>query len=182
MAAVYQDSAMAMIDPSCVVHEPPQPKDYYELQRGVDNRAEQATLKAADVTATEYGQLSDRVIAILTGATPPGGASPAEKAAVNAKGPELKSLLGIREAQEQRISKPAPAPAPTPAAAPAPAVPAGASAVNTCMVQNIEKHQAEIVALGERGQAAQQAGNTALMMAIADTVNRIQMAGCMGKK
>jgi hypothetical protein len=184
--AVYQDSAMAMIDPSCTVHEPQQPQGYYEMQRAVDSRAEQAALKTMDLSATEYGQVSDRVIAILTGAVPPGGASPAEKAAVTAKGAELKSLLGLREAQEERISKSAPAPAPaavtTPAAAPAAAVPAGAAAANDCMVHNVQKHEAEIKALGDRGEAARNAGNTPLMMAIADSVNQIMMSGCTGKR
>jgi hypothetical protein len=183
-AAVYQDSALAMIDPSCSVHEPQQPQGYYDMQREVDSRAEQAALKTMDLSATEYGQVSDRVIAILTGAPPPGGASPAEKAAVTAKGAELKSLLGLREAQEGRVSKsaPTPAPPPTPAVDTAPAVPAGASAANECMVQNAQKHEAEIKALGDRGEAASNAGNTPLMMAIADSVNKIMMSGCTGQR
>ena len=32
-----QDSAMAMMDPSCVVKQPEQPKDYYEAQRESDS-------------------------------------------------------------------------------------------------------------------------------------------------
>ncbi len=112
-------------------------------------------------------------------------ASPSEKSAVSAKDPELKSLLGIRSAQEERVGKQAktaavrdtvtPTPAPTPTA---PAVPSGAPAMNECMMKNVEAHQAEIEALGNRGNAAQKAGNTALMMAISDTIQRIQFAGC----
>jgi hypothetical protein len=176
----YSDSSMAMIDASCTVKQPQEPKDYYDLQRGIDNRAEQATLKASGFTGKEFGQVSDRTIAILAQNPPPTDVSASEKAAVKAKDPELKSLLGIREAQEERVSKQAPAPAPTvvadtakPAAAPTPGV-----AVNECMVKNVEAHQTEIQALGDRGSAAQQAGNTALMMAIADSIQQIQFKGC----
>ncbi len=181
---VYQDSMLTMIDPSCTVKEPERPNDFYDMQRAVDNRAEQATLKAGDFTATEYGQVSDRVIAILSGATPPGDASPAEKAAVTAKGPELKTLLGLRDAQEGRIGKSAPAPAPAAVAdtAPPPAVPAAASGVNECVVQNAQKHQAEMDALGNRGEAAEKAGNTAAVRAIADSINRIMMSDCTGRQ
>jgi hypothetical protein len=178
LSAAYSDSALAMIDPSCAVHEPKRPDDYYDLERAVDARAEQAILKTADLTATEFGQTSDRVIAILAGNTPPGDASPAEKSAVTAKSAELKPLLGMGDPQEVRSTKPAPAAAAAPAAAPAPAVPAGVPALNDCMVQNAQKHEAEIQALGSRGDAANKAGNTPLMMAIADSVNRIMMAGC----
>jgi hypothetical protein len=55
----YNDSAMAMIDASCVVKQPEEPKDYYEAQRAIDNRAEQATLKASGFTSKELGQASD---------------------------------------------------------------------------------------------------------------------------
>jgi len=181
---VYQDSMLALVDASCTVRQPEQPSDYYDMQRAIDNRAEQATLKTANFTATEFGQVSDRAIAILNGSAPLGDASPAEKAAVSAKDPELKSLLGLREAPEGRVSKAAPAPAPAPArdTAPAPAMPTAAVTANDCVVKNVEKQQAEIDALGNRGEAARAAGNTATMMAIADTINRIMMAGCTGKK
>ncbi len=46
------------------------------------------------------------------------------------------------------------------------------------MMKNVEAHQAEIEALGNRGDAARKAGNNALMMAIADSIQRIQYAGC----
>jgi hypothetical protein len=186
-ARVYADSSMGMVDPSCLVKQPEQPNDYWDAQRAIDTRAEQASVKAADFSsAQELGYASDRAIAILEGQA--ADASPSEKSAVSAKDPELKSLLGIREAQEGRISKQGkaavadsvrPAPAPAPAA---PAVPAGAVAVNECMMKNVEAHQAEIEALGNRGDAAQKAGNTALMMAIADTIQRIQFAGCNGAR
>jgi hypothetical protein len=186
--AIYQDSMLAMIDPSCTVHQPARPDNYYDMQREVDRSAEAEILKTAGLTATEYGQTNDRIIAILAGDPPPPDASPSEKAAVTAKGPELKSLMGIRDPHEGRVGKAAPAAAPAPAAAadtapPAPAVPTGMTAMNDCMVQNAQKHEAEIQALGKRGEAARKAGNDALMMAIADSVNRIMMAGCsMGQK
>ena len=94
---------------------------------------------------------------------------------MSAKDPELKSLFGLREAQADRIANQAPAPAPAEVATPAPQP---GVAVNDCMVRNVQAHEKEIEALGQRGSAAQQAGNTALMMAIADTIQRIQFAGC----
>ena len=175
-ARMYE--ALGLIDPSCAVKDPVQPDDYYDGQRAVDERAEQARQRATGFNGRELGLASDRVIAILTGSEPPGGASASEKSAVSAKGPELKSAYGIRDAQEQRVAKQAPAPEPTPAPAQAPAMPAGATGYNECMVNNVQKHEKEIEALGNRGTAAQNAGNTALMMAIADTIMRIQMAGC----
>lgn len=185
-AQIYADSAMAIVDPSCGVHQPEQPKDWYDMQRQVEDRAQEAALKTADMSQREFGQTGDNVTAILTGNGPMTNTSPSEKAAVNAKSAELKDLMGLREAQEGRVSKtgaaPAPAPvadtAPTPAPVQAPRMPPGAAAMNDCMVKNIQKHEAEIKALGDRGEAAKDAGNTPLMMAIADTIQRIQMAGC----
>jgi hypothetical protein len=172
--------ALGMIDPSCAVKDPQnQPDGYYDAQRSVDERANQANLKAAGLTDREFGLASDRVIAILTGSEVPGGASASEKSAVSARDPELKSMYGIRDAQEERVAKQTPAPDPTPAPAQVQVqAPAAAPAANQCMVNNVQKHEKEIQALGDRGAAAQQAGNTALMMAIADTIMRIQMAGC----
>ena len=177
-AGMYE--AMGVIDPSCGVKDPKQPDDYYEAQRAVDERANQANLKASGFTDREYGMLSDRVIAILNGSEPPGGASASEKSAVSAKDPELKSPYGIRDAQAERVAKQAPAPDPTPAPAQAqaPAPPPGATGYNQCMMNNVQSHEKEIQALGDRGDAAREAGNTPLMMAIADTITRIQMAGC----
>lgn len=171
--ATYE--ALGIIDPSCAVKDPETPDGYYEMERAVDERANQATLRTAGMTDREFGMASDKAIAILSGSEPPGGASASEKSAVSARDPELKSLLGIRSAQEERVAKQAPAPAPAPVAAPAqPPMPA----YNECMVNNVKKHEKEIQALGDRGSAAQEAGNTALMMAIADSIQRLQMAGC----
>lgn len=185
----YTDSSLAIMDPSCTVkgpEQPRQPDDYYDAESAINERAEQATLKAADFSSRqELGYASDKTIAILTGQA--SDASPSEKAAVQAKDPELKSLLGIRSAQEERVSKKGkagatrdtvtPAPAPAPAAPPVPPV-----SVNQCMAKNVEAHQAEIEALGNRGDAARKAGNNALMMAIADSIRRIQYAGCDGDR
>ncbi len=38
LVTVYQDSAFALVDPSCIVKKP-EPKGYYEAQRGLDVRA-----------------------------------------------------------------------------------------------------------------------------------------------
>jgi hypothetical protein len=180
LASVYQDSLMAMMDPSCTVKQPTQPDNYYDAQRDIDSRAEKQEMKASGFDRGELAMVKERADAILRGTTPPGDASPAEKSAVAAKSPELKSLLGIRDAQSERLTKTAPAPAPVQPAStqPAPTLPPAAVAMNECMVKNVQKHEAEIQALGDRGEAAQRAGNTDLMMAIADTIQRIQMAGC----
>ena len=168
-------AALAIIDPSCAVKDPQQPDGYNDAQRAVEERANQAKLRATGLTDRELGLTSDRVIAILTGSDVPGGAS--ASGSVSAKDPELKSMYGIRDAQAERVAKQAPAPASTPAPAQVQA-PTAAPAVNQCMMNNVQKHEKEIQALGDRGSAAQEAGNTALMMAIADTITRIQMAGC----
>lgn len=184
LTQVYSDSALAMQDPSCVVKQPTQPDDYYEAQRAVDTRAEQDAVKASGLSAAEYSMALERAEGILRGA-PPSDASASETSAVNARAADLKPLLGIQDAPVARTRKSAPAAAPAPApeaATPAPAASAGNNAVGMCMSQNAQKHQKEIEALGQRAQAAQQAGNTAAMMAIADTLQQIQMAGCMGAK
>jgi hypothetical protein len=178
LMAIYQDSAMAMQDPSCVVKQPTQPDDYYQAQRDIDSRAEQQEIKTSGYSQSELAMVKERAEAILREATPPGGASPGEKSAVAAKAGELKPLLGIQDAV--RATKPAPAPAPAPAStAPAlPAMPPAASGMNTCMMNNIQNHQAEIEALGKRAEAAKNANDTGTMMAIVDTLQQIQMAGC----
>ena len=181
LMAIYQDSAMAMQDPSCVVKKPDQPKGYYEAQREIDTRAEQKEAKASGLGAGDLAVVKERTIAILQGTTPQGGASPMEKSAVSAKSAELKPLLGFQEQPPAQAAKPAPAPAPTPAApAPDPQMSAAASEMSACMTKNIQTHQAEIEALSKRAQAAQAEGNTQKLMALADTMQQIQMAGCRG--
>ncbi|MEO8089121.1 MAG: hypothetical protein ABI703_02360 [Gemmatimonadales bacterium] len=179
LAFAYQDSALAVQDPSCIVKEPEPPKGHYEAQRDLEIRAEKLEAKASGFSRGDLGMVKERATAILTGATPPGGASPMEKSAVAAKSAELKSLLGIVDHPVERAAKPAPAPAPTPTAPSMdPRMSAAASSMNACMVKNIQKHEAKLEALGERLEAAEAADNTPKMMAIADTIQRIQMAGC----
>lgn len=170
--------ALAIVDPSCAVREPNAPEGYNDMQRAVEERADQAKRKATGFTDRELGLASDRVFAILTGTDVPGGASASEKSAVSAKAPELKAMYGIRDAQSERLATQAPA---TDTAPPPPAqvqVQAPGAKANQCIVDNVQKHEKEIQALGERGAAAQEAGNTALMMAISDTLMRLQMGGC----
>jgi hypothetical protein len=181
LTAVYQDSAMAMQDPSCVVKQPTQPDNYYEAQRELDSRAEQQEIKASGFGRSDWAMVKERADAILRGATPPGDASPGEKSAVAAKAGELKPLLGIRDQPAARAANPAPAPAPAPAAPAAPAMSPAASSMNACMMKNIETHQAELEALGHRAEAAKAAGDTGRLMAIVDTLQQIQMAGCRGQ-
>jgi hypothetical protein len=177
LMVIYQDSAMAMQDPSCVVKQPTQPDDYYEAQRKVDSQAEQQEIKASGFSQSELAMVKERAEAILRGATPPGDASAGEKSAVGAKAAELKPLLGIQDQSAARATKPAPAPA-APAAPPAPTMSPAASSMNACMMKNIQDHQAELEALGHRAEAAKDANDTARMMAIVDTLQQIQMAGC----
>ena len=47
------------------------------------------------------------------------------------------------------------------------------------MTKNMQSHQKEIEALAKRFQTAQKAGDQTKVVAIADTVQRIQMAGCV---
>ena len=179
--AIYQDSAMAMIDPSCVVKQPDQPKDYYETERAVEARAEAKEVEASGFSHGELAMLKERAVAILTNSTPPGGASAAEKSAVSAKSAELKPLLGMREPAPVQAAKPAPEPVPPPAPAaaqPSPEMSARAASMNDCMMKNLEKHQTEIEALAKRAEAAQKAGNQQKLMAMADTLQQLQMGGC----
>jgi hypothetical protein len=176
MTAIYTDSAMAMQDPSCTVKQPQQPSDYYEAQRDIDGRAERTAIKSSGLAPSEFGQARERAEAMLRGGTPPGDASASEKSAVSARAGELKPLLGIHEA---RATKAAPPPAPARATVqPTPSAPPGSSAMSACMGQNAQKHEKELRALGERAKAAQEAGNMDVVMAIADTMQRMQTAGC----
>jgi hypothetical protein len=180
LAAIYQDSAMAMIDPSCVVKEPEQPKDYYESERAAEGRAEAKEVEASGFSRNDLALLKERAVAILSNSTPPGGASATEKSAVAAKSSQLKPLLGMREPEPvQAAVKPAPQAAPAPAAAqPSPEMSAYASSMSDCMIKNMQKNEVKLEALGKRAEAAQKAGNQQQLMAIADTLQRIQMAGC----
>lgn len=184
---IYADSMQGLVDANCLVKDPQQPNDLWDAKQAIDTRAQQAAENTSGYKGREFGTASDRAIAILQGAEVPGGASASEVAAVKAQGPELKAALGIRDAQEARVAKKAPAPAPAVVADTAPTtpvapMPAGAAAMNTCMAQNVQAHEKELKALGDRGDAARKAGDQGRMMAIADTIMRIQMAGCGGNR
>ena len=178
--AIYQDSAMALIDPSCAVRKPEEPNDdVYEAERAVEARAEAKESEASGFSRSDMALLKERAIALLSSSTPPGGASTGEKSAVAAKSAELKPLLGIREAPPVQAAKPAPAPAAAPASGQtSPEMSARAASMNDCMMKNLEKHQGEIEALGKRAEAAQNAGDNGTLMAIVDTLQRLQMGGC----
>ena len=179
-AAIYQDSAMALMDPSCVVKKPEQPKDYYDAQRAAEVRAEKAEVKASGLSGGDLAMVKERATAILQGSTP-SDASASEKSAVAEKAAELKPLLGFVEQPKVKKAAPTEAAAPTPApVAPQvdPQTSAAASKMSDCMTKNMMAHQTELEALGKRAQAAQKAGDQAKMMAIADTLQQIQMAGC----
>ena len=179
--AIYQDSAMALIDPSCIVKEPEQPKDYYEAERAAEARAEAKEIEASGFSSKDLPMVKERAIGILMNTDVPGGASAGEKSAVTAKAAQLKPLLGIREEPKPQAAKPAPAPAPAPPPAtpqPSPEMTAAASKMSACMIKNMETHEAEIEALSKRAEAAEKAGNQQKLMAIGDTLQRLQMAGC----
>jgi hypothetical protein len=184
LMAIYQDSAQALKDPSCIVKKPEQPADSYKGEREVEIRVEQAEVKASGLSGGELAMVKERTDAILRGG-PGADISASEKSAVSAKATELRPLMGIEEPQpaaQAAIPAPAPAPtAPAPAPAPDPQMSAAASSMSACMAKNMQKDQARIEALAKRGQAAQKAKDNATLMAIADTIQRIQMAGCQGR-
>lgn len=169
---------MAMQDPSCIVKEPEQPGDYYEAQREIDGRAERQAMKTSGFSRSELAQVRERAEAVLRGGTPPVDLAASERKAVSARAGELKPLLGIQDPPPAAAAKAEPAPAAQPAAT----APPGASAMGECVTRNAAKHEDELRALGERGEAAQQAGNTEKLMAIADTMQKLQMAGCQGAR
>ncbi|HEY9442991.1 MAG TPA: hypothetical protein VIQ25_07145 [Gemmatimonadales bacterium] len=173
----WADSAMAIMDPACIVKEPKQPDDYYESQRKIDSRAEEQAIKSSKMSRSEFAMAQERAWMILQGQTPPGDASASEKSAVTKRSAELKPLLGLEEKPAARAAKPAPAPPP-----PTPSAPTGMSddqsRMANCMAKNAQKHEKEIAALGERAQAAAEANDMAKTMAIADTIRQLQSAGC----
>jgi hypothetical protein len=178
-ANIYSDSAMVLQDPACAVKQPEQPEHYYEAQRQVNDRAEKASLKTSGLSRSDYSQAVERVEMVLRDGTPPTDMSPGEKKAITDRTAELKVLLGIRDPEKEE--KPAPVQqvvAPAPAAAPPTAAQAASNTYGMCVAQNATKHEERLKGLGDRASAAQQAGNTALMFAIADTMQRLQTAGC----
>jgi hypothetical protein len=175
----YQAQALAMQDPSCTVQEPTRPDDYSDSERDIDSKAEQEGVKKSGLSQAEFAMARERGEGILYDAAR-SDVSESEKNAVKNKSKELKPLLGIRDPETERATKPAPpTPAPEPQpTAPAPVVNQGQTDMNSCMMDNVHKHEKEIEALGERAKAAQEAGDMPTTLAIADTLRRLQMAGC----
>jgi hypothetical protein len=175
----WGDSIAYLQDPACTVKDPQQPSDWYEQQRAVETGAQQAETEASGMDGRESGQAKDRAIAIIQDAPPP-DVSPSEQQAVEKREKELKELMGLNPPPEERKPKPAPAAAPEPPP-PTPTGPTMTSeqqATSNCMVENSKKHQKELERLGQKMQAASQANDMATVMAIADTVQRLQSAGC----
>jgi hypothetical protein len=174
----YQEQLLAMQDSSCVVKEPKRPDDYNEFERDIDSKAEEEGVKKSGLSAGEYDMARERAQAILLEAPGP-DVSDLEKKAVKAKAKELKSLMGMTEPETERAQKPAPAPEAAPKPPPGqPGLNPAQSDMNSCMAANGQKHEKQIEALGERAKAAQEAGDIATTMAIADSINQLQMAGC----
>jgi hypothetical protein len=123
--------------------------------------------------------LQERATAILLGSTA-SDVSASEKSAVSARSAELRPLLGMPDPPPATAtpSEAEPAPASSPETAAAPQANARAMELNACMVKNVQRHQAELEALGKRMQSAQAAGDNSRLMALADTLQQIQMAGC----
>jgi hypothetical protein len=172
---IYSDSAMAMMDPSCTAKEPKRPDSYYDDERKVDSEAEQAGIKKSKLSNSDYAQGMERVHMALRDA--PGDLSKSEKDAVAKRSSELKKLLGY-EVPPARAEKPAPAPAPAPAAPAAPAMTKEQTDQTACMAENSKKNEKEIIALGERMKAAQEAGDMTALMAMADTLAQLQSGNC----
>jgi hypothetical protein len=179
-ATGYQDQLLAMADSSCIVKEPTRrPDGYYDSQRQVDRRVDTVVVKVTGFGPGELAMLQERTTAILLGSTA-GDVSASEKSVVTARAAELRPLLGMPDQPTAVATQPDPAPASAPVAEPAapPQVDARAAEMNACLVKNVQRHQKELEALGKRMQAAQAAGDNAKLMAMADTLQRIQMAGC----
>ncbi len=176
----YADSMLAIQDPSCTVKEPVKGGDWYDEQRKVDARAEEAELEASGFDRRELGGVRDRVIAILEDAPLP-DLSPSERDAVDKRSEELDRLLGRK--QTPAAAAPPAQPAPAAAANPPPPGPGMSpeqEALTNCMAKNARKHEKEIGRLGERVQGAYESGDTPAAMAIADSIRQLQMAGCPG--
>jgi hypothetical protein len=171
----WGDSMAWLIDPACTVQDPVQPNDFYDQQQAMETGAGAAELEASEFDGRESGTAKDRAIAIIQDAPPP-DVSPSEQKAVDKREQELKDLMGLNP-------PPAPAPRPAPAAA-APAAPAAPAvdpaqqAASECMANNAKKNEKDIERLGNLAAAAANAGDVAKAMVYADSINRLQNAGC----
>ena len=152
-AQILQDSVSVLQGgPSCLVKQPERPTDYYEAEREIDVRVQKAAVTGSGLGAGEYAMAQERTMAILRSGAP-SDVSESEKAAVTAKKSELEPLLFPQE--KTSAAKPAaqPVPSPQPAAAPQadPQTSAAASDMNSCMMKNLQTHQAQARSLGPSG-------------------------------
>jgi hypothetical protein len=178
-AARSWGDSMAILQggPACAVKDPPQPNDFHDQQQVVEQGAQEAELKASEFDGRESGTAKDRAIAIIQDQPPP-DVSPSEQQAVDKREKELKDLMGLNPPPETRTPKPAPAAAAAPAAPAAPAVDPAQQAASECIANNAKKNEKEIERLGNLAAAAANANDVAKAMAYADSINRIQSAGC----
>jgi len=178
-ATRYQMQALAMQDKSCTVQQPTRPDDYNDTESDIDAQAEKQGAKKSGLSDAEFSMARERGEGILYDAARP-DVSESEKNAVKAKSKELKKALGIDQPAPERAKKPAPAPeqAPPPPPTPQTGMTQAQTDMSNCMAANAQKHEKQIEALGERAKAAQEAGDMAATMAIADSINQLQMAGC----
>ncbi|HVK00328.1 MAG TPA: hypothetical protein VM365_05655, partial [Gemmatimonadales bacterium] len=174
---MWGDSMAMIFDPACTVKDPPQPSDMYDQQRAVDEGAESAAQQASGLDGREMGAATDRTIAIIQDAPPP-DVSPSEQQAVDKREKELKDLMGLNPPPEARAPKPAPAPAAAPPPPAATAADPSQQAAAECMSKNAKKNEKEVKRLGEAASAAANAGDVTKAMVYADSINKIQTAGC----
>ena len=176
---MWGDSSAMIYDPACVVKDPQQPSEFYDQRQAVEQGAAEAELKASELDGRESGQAKDRAIAIIEDQPPP-DVSPSEQKAVDKREKELKDLMGLNPKPEEQAQKPAPAAAaPPPAAAPAASPMDSAQlAAAQCKAGNAQKNEKEVKRLGELAAAAGDAGDVAKALVYADSINRIQSAGC----
>ncbi|HEU4523554.1 MAG TPA: hypothetical protein VFR62_00940, partial [Gemmatimonadales bacterium] len=174
---MWGDSMAMIFDPACTVKDPPQPRDFYDQQQAVEAGAGQAERDASGLDGRENGQAKDRAISIIQDAPLP-DISPSERDAVNKREAELKDLMGLNPPPAAPAPKPAPAAAAVPAAPAAPAVDPAQQAASQCMADNAKKNEKEVQRLGELAAAAANTGDVAKAMVYADSINRIQSAGC----
>jgi hypothetical protein len=171
---IWGDSiAVLQGGPACAVKDPVQPSDFHDQQQAVETGAAAAELEASDFDGRESGQAKDRAIAIIQEAPPP-DVSPSEQQAVDKREKELKDLLGLNPPPPARTPKPAAAAAAPPPPAPTPTV----DPATECISQNAQKNEKEIQRLGEAAAAAANTGDVNKAMVYADSINRIQTAGC----
>jgi hypothetical protein len=176
----YADSAMLVMEPACLVKPPQRPENWDELQRQVDQRAEQKSSQVSGLDARELGFVTERVFFILRDPTLP-DASASEKSAVKKREAELKRAMGMEEVPAARAQKAAPSPA---VADPAPAGPQltpDQRAMNDCMAKNAQKHEKEYERLGKLASAAAESGNTQAAMVYADSIQQLNMQDCLGR-